>query len=66
MACETIPEMRARYERTIADLQGQIEQLTLDLEFERRARERVEAQLQLVDGAATELARVAAKLATTP
>ena len=29
---ETIPEMRARYERQIADLQGQIERLRMDLQ----------------------------------
>ena len=39
---ETIPEMRARYERTIADLQGQIERLTLDLHQASAARERAE------------------------
>lgn len=40
---ETIPEMKARYEKQIAELQGQIDRLTLDLEMERRARARAEA-----------------------
>ncbi len=52
---ETIPEMKARYERQIADLQGQIEQLTLDLEMERRARERGETDRATYRGALWEI-----------
>ena len=66
---ETIPEMRVRYERQIADLQGQIERLTLDLEMERGARERAEKQAAdnlLAFNLVTGLIDSLSKQATTP
>lgn len=59
---ETIPQMQARYAIRIADLQiqvrdlqAQIERLTTDLEMERRARERAEADRARYFGALWEI-----------
>lgn len=52
---ETIPEMKARYEKQIAELQGQIERLTLDLDQANKAREIAEVRAQGLLGKLTAL-----------